>query len=586
MSDDKLIISQPPDLGFLAGDDLCGQTIDVHVPGAEAKTWINAQSAIEKSRSLFPARTAVTVLVNPSYSIYPGWANGCWYLDNADVISILDGRDGRHGCLWGRWGSFVFAHEYGHALHHQSLGGLYRLDNDCAVHHGYTEESMVCAYQEGWADYHALRTEPVYNTPGYHYNSAEDYENNRGINRETRPPSYVEFTPKVGSNGSRADGSRYHGEVTAFFYDLFDPANETHDLLELEISDVMDVMASCRVSRDTVTAAPSGIDHLIWCLEARVDTMITRDTTYFGQRTNPPEDWVPPKNFHPTAQNQDSVSWSPNHIRRLWRANLYRLAADSSDLERPSVPDSVPDRINTPDSAWPALPAVTNEPPVAHLVVTCEVLPTCLFDGSESSDDGGITSYTWYANHVVLASGTGDTLRHRFAKPGKYFITLSVEDEQGRWASVTRPDTTIKVPDYAPTAGLVVKCSALHCRFDGSGSTDDVGITSYAWHVDGDSVAVDTVSTRDHTFAAQGNHSVQLTVADSAGQTNATTVIVNVSTGDSGSDIATACGGPDCVPEADSLRAAGIATRGGTLDRRRDVARHFARGRRARQGGP
>lgn len=584
LSDDKLIISPQPDLVFLAGDDLCGRTIDVHVPGAEAKTWINAQSAIEKSRSLFPARTAVTVLVNPSYAIYPGWANGCWYLDDADVISILDGRDGRHGCLWERWGSFVFAHEYGHALHHQSLGGLYDLDQDCAVHHAYTPESMVCAYQEGWADYHALRTEPTYNTPGYHYNSAEDYENNRGIKHDSLV--YVEFTPEPDPNGGRADGSRYHGEITAFFYDLFDPANETHDLLELDISTVMDVMASCRVSRDTVTAAPSGIDHLIWCLEARVDTTITRDSTYFRQRTHPPDDWVPPQNFHPTAQNQDSVPWSSNHIRRLWRANLYRFAADGTDLDRPPVPASVPDPIDTPDSGWPALPAVTNEPPVAHLVVTCEVLPTCLFDGSESSDDGGIESYTWYANHVVLASGTSDTLRHRFAKPGEYMITLSVEDEQGRWASVTRPDTTIKVPDYAPTASLVVKCSALHCRFDGSGSTDDVGITSYAWHVDGDSVAVDTVSTRDHTFAAQGNHSVQLTVADSAGQTNATTVIVNVSTGDSGSDIPTACGGPDCVPEADSLQAAGIATRGWTLDGGGDVARHFARGRRARQGNP
>ena len=215
LSDDKLIISPQPDLGFLAGDDLCGQTIDLHVPGAEARTWINAQAAIEKSRSLFPARTAVTVLVNPSRSL-TGGVNGCWYLVNADVITVVDGRSGRLGCLWERWGSFVFAHEYGHALHHQSLGGLHPIDADCAVHYAYTEESMVCAYQEGWADYHALRTEPEYNTPGYHYNSAEDYENNRGIKYAAlvgNPHSAAlarQPLPAGGQHGSGASiGSRF-----------------------------------------------------------------------------------------------------------------------------------------------------------------------------------------------------------------------------------------------------------------------------------------------------------------------------------------------------------------------------------------
>ncbi len=564
LSDDKLIISPQPDLGFLAGDDLCGQTIDLHVPGAEARTWINAQAAIEKSRSLFPARTAVTVLVNPSRSL-GGGVNGCWYLVSADAITVVDGRSGRLGCLWGRWGSFVFAHEYGHALHHQSLGGLHPIDADCAVHYAYTEESMVCAYQEGWADYHALRTEPEYNTPGYHYNSAEDYEKNRGIKYDSLGhASYVEFTRAPDPNGDRADGSRYHGEITAFFYDLFDPANETHDLLELDVGAVTDVMASCRVTRDTVTVAPSGIDHLIWCLEARVDTAITRDSTYFRQRFNPNEDT--PKNFHPTAQNQDSLPWSATHIKRLWRANLYRLAADGTDLERPTVPNPVPPRIPAPDPGWPALPPVSNEPPVAHLVVTCEVLPTCLFDGSGSSDDGGIESYTWYANAVVLGSGNSDTLRHKFTKPGAYAVTLSVEDEQGRWASATAADS-VTVPDYAPTASLVVECFGLDCAFDGSGSSDDVGITSYAWHVDGNSVAVDTVSTRRHLFGNAGTYAVRLTVADSANHRDSVTVSVVVPNDAPTAAFDTQCSGLDCVFDAsDSPDANRIASYAWTVD--------------------
>lgn len=565
LSDDKLRISPEPDLGFVAGDDLCGRTIDLHVPGAEARTWTNGQYIIDKSRSLFPARTTVTVRVNPSYAIHKGVANSCWYLDDSDEMIVVEGRGGEHDCLWERWGSFVFAHEYGHALHHKRLGGLYKLDTDCAVHHAYTPESMVCAYQEGWADYHALRTEPVYDTPGYHYNSAEDYENNRGIKYDGGVASYVEFTPEPDPNGSRADGSRYHGEITAFFYDLFDPANETHDVLELDVGAVMDVMASCRVTRDTVTAAPSGIDHLIWCLEARVDTTITRDSTYFEQRINPPTNWVPPKNFHPTAQNQDSLSWSPTDIRRLWRANLYRLG-DSTDLERPPFGAEVPDRIVIPDSTWPALPPVSNEPPVAHLVVTCDILPICLFDGSESSDDGGITRYTWYASDAVLASGPSDTLRHKFTKPGKYGVTLSVEDAEGRWASATAADS-VTVPDYAPTASLVVECFGLDCTFDGSGSSDDVGITSYAWHVDGNSVAVDTVSTRRHLFGNAGTYAVRLTVADSANHRDSVTVSVVVPNDAPTAAFDTQCSGLDCVFDAsDSPDANRIASYAWTVD--------------------
>ncbi|WP_420635494.1 PKD domain-containing protein [Candidatus Palauibacter sp.] len=547
--DAKFQLSPEPNLAFVVSDDLCGQTIDLNVPGAHAKTWIDAQYAIDKSRTLFPARAPIRILINPGYSI-GGRVNNCWYLWYSDEITVVEGRGGDPDCLWGRWGSFVFAHEYGHALHHTQLGGLHPLDDDCAEHYAYTPESMVCAYQEGWADYHAMRTEPVYSNPGYHYNTAEDYENNRGIKRENDGSlSYLEFTREPGPNGSRDDGSRYHGEVTAFFHDLFDPANETHDALELDVGAVMDVMASCRVSRDTVMVAPSGIDHLIWCLEARIDTTVTRDTTYFRQRFKPKADT--PENFHPAAQNQDSVPWSPDHIRRLWRGNLYRLAADSTDLARPSLPEDPPSGRVRPDPGSPPLPPVANQPPVARLVVTCEVLPTCLFDGSESSDDASVTSYTWYANSVVLASGPSDTLRHTFTKPGMYGITLSVEDEEGRWNSATAPDSVV-VPDQPPTASLSVECFGLECTFDASESSDDVKIESYAWHVDGDSVAAGPDSILTHMFESAGNYAVKLTVADSAEQADSLTVTVSVPNDAPVSAFTTQCSGLDCVFDASS----------------------------------
>ena len=60
------------------------------------------------------------------------------------------------------------------------------------------------------------------------------------------------------------------------------------------------------------------------------------------------------------------------------------------------------------------------------------------FDGTRSSDpDGDITSYAW--DFGDGNTGTGPTPRHRYAKPGNYFVTLTVTDSD----DVTDSDATL-----------------------------------------------------------------------------------------------------------------------------------------------
>jgi len=83
--------------------------------------------------------------------------------------------------------------------------------------------------------------------------------------------------------------------------------------------------------------------------------------------------------------------------------------------------------------------------------------------------------------------------------------------------------------DAVPTAAYTFSCTALSCSFNGSGSSDDHGIAAYAWNF-GDSTS-GTGATVSHAYGAAGTYGVTLTVTDTAGQTDAETKSVTVSTG-------------------------------------------------------
>ena len=266
--------------------------------------WQAARGAINKSRTRFPHRSKITIWVNYSDS------EGCLYTSAPDRIELRN--TALQDCIWGPYGYWVVAHEYGHALHEEKGGGLPAVSNLCSLHFPGADTDLSCAYIEGFADYHGTVTYDMpyvlLNSPGFPL-----------INGPSFPMTLLAIEANAYNRNSLGvvdplqDGSIDEGQVAAFFFDLTDVlSGEVHDNLAIDDDDLLDVMRTCRVLQGGSWRAPDGIDHLIWCLENQVDSVTTSNSSYF-----------PTRNPDPTAENRNTHSWSPSDVRTNWLWNLY-----------------------------------------------------------------------------------------------------------------------------------------------------------------------------------------------------------------------------------------------------------------------
>ena len=84
-----------------------------------------------------------------------------------------------------------------------------------------------------------------------------------------------------------------------------------------------------------------------------------------------------------------------------------------------------------------------NPPPAASFVSSC-VGMTCTFDGSASSDPGGtVTGWSWSFGDD--ATDTGTTAEHTYTTAGSKSVTLTVTDNAGATASVTKTVNPVAV---------------------------------------------------------------------------------------------------------------------------------------------
>ena len=186
------------------------------------------------------------------------------------------------------------------------------------------------------------------------------------------------------------------------------------------------------------------------------------------------------------------------------------------------------------DITYPLLRWQDTEPPVAHAgrdQIVDQGTPVNL-DGSASTDNAGIVNYTW-----TFHDGTGNvtlhgaTQTHTFPVPGIYIVILNVTDVAGNWAT---DNLTVTVMDITPPVAHAgsdrIVAEGAVMAFDGSASTDNVGIANYTWTFhDGTEDRILYGVAPTHTFPVQGVCSVTLTVTDAAGNrdTDTLTVIVD-----------------------------------------------------------
>jgi probable HAF family extracellular repeat protein len=171
-----------------------------------------------------------------------------------------------------------------------------------------------------------------------------------------------------------------------------------------------------------------------------------------------------------------------------------------------------------------------NHAPVASFTVSCTNL-MCSLDASGSTDDNGIVSYAWNLDKYPGGSASGVTTTVTYPHAGTRNVTLTVTDAAGLSNTTSRsfdPGATTPPADGPPVARFTSTCSGTVCTLDASTSTDDVGITSYAWDLGkspgGSATGVQVTTDYWHS----GTRTVTLTVTDTKGQTNSITQSVNV----------------------------------------------------------
>ncbi|WP_130011476.1 PKD domain-containing protein [Serinicoccus sediminis] len=110
-----------------------------------------------------------------------------------------------------------------------------------------------------------------------------------------------------------------------------------------------------------------------------------------------------------------------------------------------------------------------NPAPVPRIEAQTDGLTVSL-DGSSSSDDGQIVSYTW--NLGDGTSSTGATVEHTYDRTGTYQVSLRVRDDQGSFATVTQ-DVEVSVPLPTDFYGAAVMADEpdLYWRLDETSGT-------------------------------------------------------------------------------------------------------------------
>ncbi len=227
-----------------------------------------------------------------------------------------------------------------------------------------------------------------------------------------------------------------------------------------------------------------------------------------------------------TSSSVDGLVWTPNvRVNDDASSNIFQYNPSVAIDQSGDVFAAWLDTRTSGQDIFAATLDVIAPSADAGSAMTVDQGSPASFSGSGSSDNLGIASYAW--DFGDGSSDVGVTASHAYATPGAYTATLTVWDYSGNVATatvqVTVQDTQAPV---ARGAGDRLVDEGQPLFFDGSASSDNVGVTSYAWDF-GDGTTA-TTATASHVYARPGSYAATLTVTDGAGNSATSSFTVTV----------------------------------------------------------
>ncbi|XP_029427872.1 dyslexia-associated protein KIAA0319-like protein homolog [Rhinatrema bivittatum] len=164
-------------------------------------------------------------------------------------------------------------------------------------------------------------------------------------------------------------------------------------------------------------------------------------------------------------------------------------------------------------------------------------------DGSRSSDDQRISSYLWEKTRgpdgVRIENSTSSVATVTGLQSGSYEFTLTVKDERNLQSqssvTVIVKEEINKAPVASIAGNVVITLPTNMAELDGSRSSDDKGIISYAWSRDeGSPAAGEVLNGSDHhavlllSNLVEGMYTFHLKVTDAKGESDVDRATVEV----------------------------------------------------------
>src|SRR6185295_11880417 len=189
------------------------------------------------------------------------------------------------------------------------------------------------------------------------------------------------------------------------------------------------------------------------------------------------------------------------------------------------------------DDGGSTTPPENTKPNASFTTPSCVAGVSCTFT-STSTDDVGVTGWSWDFNGDETADATTADAAFTYTAAGDYNVSLTVVDADGH--SNTKTQTiTIAPPavNTPPTASFTAAGNGTTCNFT-STSTDAApgAITAYAWNF-GDAGTSDQPNPQHvYVVTAPRSFDVTLTVTDNEGATAVATQSVAVNPAPAGAE--------------------------------------------------